>query len=98
MVGEMARCRYEYVRLVGKASVQLSHHVKDGVTEPFIIERILRITENEKEYLENGSYKVVDRVKIGHRKPVRVYIFVRELEENCLVKEFKVYGIHLERE
>ena len=89
---------FEVVRLVGKASLQISQHVKDGVTEDFVRRRVLLALEDEKTYLRDGAYKLSYRVKKGKASHVSVEIYVRERWHNRLIHEYIIYGIHVRRE
>lgn len=68
---------FEVVRLVGKAPLQISQHVKDGVTEEFVRRRVLFALEDEKTYLRDGAYKLSYRVKKGKASRFSVEIYVR---------------------
>ncbi|MDI6847540.1 MAG: hypothetical protein QMD23_05355 [Candidatus Bathyarchaeia archaeon] len=72
---------FEVVRLVGKASLQISQHVKDGITEDFVRRRVLFALEDEKTYLRDGTYKLSYRVRKGKASHVSVEIYVREVAQ-----------------
>jgi len=55
----------EVVRFAGKASTQISHHIKDGVTEEYVRRRVLLAIEKDKVYLPDGSYKLAYLLKRG---------------------------------
>jgi len=40
---------FEFVRFAGKASTQISQHVKDGVTEDFVRNKVLYAPKNDRE-------------------------------------------------
>ncbi|WP_287583701.1 hypothetical protein [Candidatus Borrarchaeum sp.] len=89
---------FEYVRLAGKAPIQVSQHEKDGVSEGYIKRRVLYSSIKEREYLPDGSFRLILKFKKGHRKPFLVEIFVREKTYNNLIREFIVYGVHVTKE
>jgi len=82
---------FEVVRLVGKAPLQVSQHLKDCITEDFVRRRVLFALEAEKVYLPDGSYKLTYRVRKGGGSPVSVEIYVRERWHDRLIHEYIVY-------
>lgn len=86
---------FEYVRFAGKVPSQISHHVKDGITEDFVRSRVLFTSKEDREYLPDGSYKLAFKVKHGNRKPILVEIYVRERKYNSVITEYVVYGVHV---
>jgi len=88
--------RFEFVRFAGKASTQISQHVKNGVTEDFVRNKVLYAPKNDREYLPDGSFKLVFKVRKGRREPILVKIYVRERKHNNLV-EYVIYGVHVRR-
>jgi len=88
---------FEVVRLAGKAPAQISQHLKDGITEDFVVRRVLFALEEERKYLSNGSFKLVYNVRKAKASPIIVEIYVREKWHNRLIHEYIVYGVHLRR-
>jgi len=89
---------FEYVRLAGKAPIQVSQHEKDGISEEYIKRRVLYSSIKERDYLPDGSFKLTFKFKKGHRKPFLVEIFVREKTHNNFIREYIVYGVHVTKE
>ncbi len=87
---------FEFVRIAKRARDQISQHVKEGISEEYVKNRVLLASKADREYLEDGSYKLVYRYKRGE-SILRVHIFVREIVHNDLIREFVVYGVHIER-
>jgi len=88
---------FEIVRLAGKAPTQISHHIKDGITEDFVRRRVLLALQEEKKHLANGSFKLTYLVRKGKASALLVEIYVREKWHNTLIHEYTVYGVHVRR-
>ena len=87
---------FQFVRITKKASDQISQHQRQGISEEYVKTRASFAPEADRHHLPDGSYRLSYRVKRGESR-LRVAIFVRERIHNELIREFVVYGVHVER-
>ena len=85
------------MRFAKKAIVQISHHVKDGITEDYIRRRVLFSLEDDRRYFPDRSFMLSYRMKRGTASPIMIRIYVRVRTHNKLIQELLVYGVHVRK-
>lgn len=90
----------ERVEFVGKTKEQISHHRRDGITEAWVESIVLHAAESDREYLPDGSFKIVVKTKKPGGVNIRVNIYAREvvfkIDDRIIWRTCKVFGIHVE--